>query len=126
ARRLLRLRRYLIADSPPTRAARTRGEAVPRLVVGVGTARLAGRARVSLGSSIRRVALIGALLMLLAPGAARAAQPYPVSYHAFPLPRAGITLPNTGLTTITYGDPYGYSPRNYPSAASMAPCLERA
>ena len=62
--------------------------------------------------------------MLLAPGAARAAQPYPVSYHAFPLPRGGITLPKTGLTTITYADPYGYAPRDYQSAAWMSPWLE--
>ena len=62
--------------------------------------------------------------MLLAPGAARAAQPYPVSYHAFPLPRGGITLPKTGLTTITYADPYGYAPRDYQSAAWMSPWFE--
>jgi len=43
---------------------------------------------------VRRAAFLGAFLLLILPGAARAAQPYSVSYHAFALPRGGVTFAN--------------------------------
>src|SRR5436305_3017920 len=38
---------------------------------------------------------------MLFAGTARAAQPYNVSYHAFPLPRGGVTLANAPGGTLT-------------------------
>ncbi|MFL5965957.1 MAG: C39 family peptidase [Gaiellaceae bacterium] len=53
--------------------------------------------------------LLVALLTLLVAGPARAAQPYNVSYHAFPLPKGGVTSANTpGATFVSPWFPTGF------------------
>ena len=61
---------------------------------------------------MRRAAALGAFLLLIVPGAARAAQPYSVSYHAFALPKSGITFANTSegtWTSPTVSTGFGFS-----------------
>ena len=65
-----------------------------------------------------------ALAATVGPAAAAEKQNYPVDFHAFALTsgttagtqldkRGGLVLARSGLSTITYADPFGYPARDY-------------
>jgi hypothetical protein len=65
-----------------------------------------------------------ALAATVGPAAAAEKQTYPVDFHAFALTsgtttgtqldkRGGLVLARSGLSTITYADPFGYPARDY-------------
>jgi hypothetical protein len=74
------------------------------------------------------------LVVLLGVGSAAAAekQAYPVSFHAFALASGttagtqvdrggGLVLARSGLSTVSYADPFGYPPRDYLAGTWTSP-----
>jgi len=72
---------------------------------------------------IRRVLAVAALALVAAVGPASAAKSptYPISFHAFELPGGGLTMPQSGLTTVSYSDPFGYPTRDYLASSWTSP-----
>ena len=73
-----------------------------------------------------------ALFALVGPAAAAERQAYPVSFHAFALSSGttsgtqvdrggGLVLAKSGLTTVTYADPFGFPPRDYLTGTWTSP-----
>ena len=76
-----------------------------------------------------------ALLIVAGPAAAAEKQAYPVAFKSFALAsgtatgtqidrNGGLVLAKSGLTTVTYEDPFGYPPRNYQSGIWTSPWQE--
>ena len=83
---------------------------------------------------VRGTLALVALLLVVAVGSASAAekQSYPVAYHALAfgtgtaagtvVDSAGaLVLADSGLTTVTYADPFGYAPRDYQAGTWTSP-----
>ena len=71
-------------------------------------------------------------LVLAAPASAAEKQAYPVAFKSFALNSGatagtqvdrggGLVLAKSGLTTVTYADPFGYAPRVYQSGTWTSP-----
>ena len=71
-------------------------------------------------------------LVLAAPASAAEKQAYPVAFKSFALNSGatagtqvdrggGLVLAKSGLTTVTYADPFGYAPREYQSGTWTSP-----
>jgi Peptidase_C39 like family len=78
------------------------------------------------------LAAVAAVLLLTANASAAEKQPYPVAFKAFALSagtrigtqvdRSGaLMLARSGLTTVTYADPFGYPPRDYQAGTWTSP-----
>jgi hypothetical protein len=78
------------------------------------------------------LAALAAVLILTANASAAEKQPYPVAFKAFALSsgamsatqvdRSGaLVLAKSGLTTVTYADPFGYAPRDYQAGSWTSP-----
>ena len=78
------------------------------------------------------VALALVLAMGVGPAAAAEKQAYPVAFKAFALASGttsgtqldgggGLVLANSGLSTVTYADPFGYPPRDYQAGTWTSP-----
>jgi hypothetical protein len=72
---------------------------------------------------LRRVLAVAALALAVCAPAHGANSPssYPVSFHAFSLPKGGLTLPRSGLTPVSYTDPFGYGTRDYQASSWTSP-----
>ena len=81
---------------------------------------------------IRGTLALALALILVAPADAAEKQPYPVAFKAFTLASGttagtqlvgagGLVLAGSGLTTITYTDPFGSAPRDYQGGTWMSP-----
>src|SRR6266516_3712581 len=73
-----------------------------------------------------------ALVTTVGPAAAAEKQAYPVGFHSFALSSGttsgtqldkagGLVLSRSGLSTITYADPFGYPPRDYQAGTWTSP-----
>jgi hypothetical protein len=83
---------------------------------------------------IRGTLAVAVLVVLVTAGPVAAAekQAYPVSFHAFALSAGtttgtqidasgGLVLASSGLSTLTYADPFGYPPRDYIAGTWTSP-----
>jgi peptidase C39-like protein len=86
----------------------------------------------TIASVVRGTLALFALLLLVAVGSASAAekQAYPISFHAFAFDAGvsagtklagGALVLGSGLTTVTYADPFGYAPRDYLAGTWTSP-----
>src|SRR6266498_896953 len=73
-----------------------------------------------------------ALVTAIGPAAAAEKQAYPIGFHSFALSSGttsgtqldkggGLVLSRSGLSTITYADPFGYAPRDYQAGTWTSP-----
>jgi hypothetical protein len=78
------------------------------------------------------LALLALALVVAAPTSAAEKQAYPVAFKSFALTSGttaglqversgGLVLAKSGLTTMTYADPFGYPPRDYQSGTWTSP-----
>jgi hypothetical protein len=78
------------------------------------------------------LAALALALVLAAPATAAEKQAYPVAFKAFALSSGtttdtqldrsgGLVLAKSGLTAITYSDPFGYPPRDYQAGTWTSP-----
>src|SRR5206468_1782266 len=72
---------------------------------------------------IRRALAVAALVVgvFAAPASGAKTPSYPISFHAFDLPKGGLTMPRNGLSTVTYADPFGYPTRDYLASSWTSP-----
>ena len=111
---------------------------LPRLVKSSDDTRRSALTRAPARSYDRSVirgtlaAVAFALVTVVGPAAAAEKQAYPVGFHSFALSSGttagtqldkggGLVLSRSGLTTITYADPFGYPPRDYQAGTWTSP-----